>query len=121
MRSRPMSRCNCQCRRRSSAPVASNCSRLILPPQYPSVARFNSRAAPMGGKPKFEAIVIEGRESYRVLGLYGTWPGLPQSATPRDGGEPAGGEGAAPGREADGVATAPAPLVRARPRPGPVL
>src|SRR6266550_4220950 len=53
-----MSRCSCQWRRRSSAPVASSCSRLILPPQYPSVARFNSRAAPREGKPKFEAIVI---------------------------------------------------------------
>jgi hypothetical protein len=29
-----------------------------LPLQYPSVARFNSGAAPRGRKPKFEAMVM---------------------------------------------------------------
>src|SRR5437762_1239784 len=61
MWSSPMSRCSRQCRCRSSAAVARSCSRLTLPLQYPSVARFSSRAAPRGGKPRFEAIIIVAR------------------------------------------------------------
>src|SRR2546428_8941763 len=72
MRSIPIARCNSQWRRRSSAPVASNCCAESLPAQYPSVARFNSRAAPRGGKPKFEAIVIGRTESYGVMTPSGT-------------------------------------------------
>src|SRR5207249_10108387 len=95
MRSTPRPCCNCQWRRRSSAPVARSCARETLPLQYPSVARFNSRAAPRGGKPRFEAIVIEGR-----------------NLTSNDrggGGDPAvisgflrGGEGPGGGAEAEG-------------------
>jgi len=56
--------------------VARSCSRLILPPQYPSVARFNSRG-PQGGKPKFERCHMR-KGNLRVLSFYGTWHHLPQ-------------------------------------------